>query len=190
MAAGKVEDISQVTVSAKVLSEIIGVSDRRIRQLAEEGILVKASQGRYKLLDSMKGYILNLKVALDSKMPSNLDDGEVDLYQEKALHERVKRHITELKLHLMEGKVHQSEDVEAVMTDMLLNIKTKLLSLPSKLTPLLVDRQDPGYVKDAITNEILLVLEELSDYKASDFYGKEYIDTDEIENEEVENDEE
>ena len=54
----KVDDISQIVVSAKVLSKIIGVSERRIRQLAEEGILTKASSGRYNLHENFPGNLL------------------------------------------------------------------------------------------------------------------------------------
>ena len=58
-----VTNISAVTVNATVLSELLGVSDRRVRQLAEEGILIRASKGRYKLAESMKNYILTLRIA-------------------------------------------------------------------------------------------------------------------------------
>ena len=49
----KVDDISAITVNATVLADIIGVTDRRIRGLAEEGILVRASKGRYNLKESL-----------------------------------------------------------------------------------------------------------------------------------------
>lgn len=173
----KVDDIEQLTVSAKVLCKIIGVGDRRIRQLANEGILTKASSGRYKLQESIHNYILNLRVANDFNRAPELED-ELDLKNEQALHERVKRHMSELKYALMKGHVHRAEDVEAVMTNMLTNFKTKLINLPSKLTPLLVDRKDKGYILDLLTEEFHEVLNELSEYSAKDFYGDEYIEVD------------
>ncbi|BBF41992.1 hypothetical protein lbkm_0674 [Lachnospiraceae bacterium KM106-2] len=181
----KVDDVSQITVSAKVLSKMIGVTERRIRQLAEEGILVKASQGRYKLNDSIHGYILTLKIANESKSFSNDLDDELDLDKEKALHERVKRHMAELKYALMKGDVHKSEDVEDVMNNMLSNFKSRCLSLPSKLTPLLLDRSDKAYVLKLLTDNIMQLLNELSEYNANDFFGDEYIDCDEDEEDEV-----
>lgn len=181
----KVDDISQITVSAKVLGKIIGVSDRRIRQLANEGILTKASSGRYILQDSLHSYILNLRVANDNtRMQTDLED-ELDLKTEQAMHERIKRHMSELKYALMKGTTHRSEDVEAVMTNMLTNFKTKLINLPSKLTPLLVDRSDKGYILDLLTRECYEVLNELSNYNASDFYGDEYVEIEEEKEEEL-----
>lgn len=55
--SAKVTDVSAVTVSAKVLANIIGVGDRQVRNLADEGILVRNSHGRYLLEKSVKNYI-------------------------------------------------------------------------------------------------------------------------------------
>ncbi|MBD5156518.1 MAG: hypothetical protein HDT13_02640, partial [Butyrivibrio sp.] len=137
----KTTDISAITVNSAALEKIIGVSGRRIRQLAEENIIVRAAKGRYKLMESITNYILTLRVSIEAA-ESDTPDGELDLDTEKAIHERVKRHISELKLKTMTGEVHKSEDVERVMTDMLVSIKTKLLSLPAKLAPMLVSRND------------------------------------------------
>lgn len=185
----KVNDIDSVTVTAGVLGGILGVSERRVRGLAQEGIFVKASQGRYKLKESMHNYVLNLRVANDAGKitQSDLED-DLDLNNEKAKHERIKRHMSELKLALMKGEVHKSADVEAVMIDMLMKFKTKLLATPSKLTPQLVNR-DKAYILDLLTEEIEQILQELSGYNAADFYGKEYIDAEELDEEGGEDDE-
>ena len=89
--SAKVTDIDSLTVSAAVLGNIFGVTDRRIRQMAEEGIIVRAAKGRYNLVDSLKNYILSLKLAVDSNDSDN-PDGELNFEEEKALHERVKIH--------------------------------------------------------------------------------------------------
>lgn len=172
----KIDDISAITVSSKVFSEIIGVSDRRVRQLGEEGVLIRAAKGRYKLADSVKNYILTLKLSNDSNnIP--IEDDELDLEQEKAKKERVNRLIAELKLAKMKGEVHSSKDVEAVMTDMLSSFKSRLINLPAKVSPILTGR-DTGYINDYLTTEILNILTELSGYNPEDFYGDEYIDID------------
>lgn len=185
MAADKLDDIESITVSAKVISKIIGVSERMVRYLAQDGIMVKTSSGRYKLQDSLYNYITNLRVNNDiNNSQMNLED-ELNLDVEKALNERVKRHMNELKFALMKGKVHKSEDVETVMTDMLANFKTKLVGLPAKLTPQLANK-DKSEIQNILTDEMLDVLAELADYNARDFYGDEYIENFDEENEEME----
>ncbi len=177
----KTTDISAITVNSATLEKIIGVSDRRIRQLAEENTIVRAAKGRYKLMDSIINYILTLKVQMEA---GNVDlDGEIDLEEEKAIHERVKRHISELKLQVMKGDLHKSKDVERVMTDMLISVKTKLLSMPTKLAPLLVARNDVDYIRAAINKEVFEALNELKDYNPKDFHSDEFIGEEEEEDE-------
>lgn len=172
--SAKVTDIDSLTVSAAVLGNIFGVTDRRIRQMAEEGIIVRAAKGRYNLVDSLKNYILSLKLAADSNDSDN-PDGELNFEEEKALHERVKRHISEMKLQTMKGELHKADDVRHVMTDMLSSFKTRMMNIPAKVAPVLEDR-DAGYIKERLTSEVTEALNELKDYNPADFYSDEYVE--------------
>lgn len=172
--SAKVTDIDSLTVSAAVLGNIFGVTDRRIRQMAEEGIIVRAAKGRYNLVDSLKNYILSLKLAVDSNDSDN-PDGELNFEEEKALHERVKRHISEMKLQTMKGELHKADDVRHVMTDMLSSFKTRMMNIPAKVAPVLEDR-DAGYIKERLTSEVAEALNELKDYNPADFYSDEYVE--------------
>lgn len=172
--SAKVTNIDSITVSAAVLGEMFGVTDRRIRQMAEEGIVIRASKGRYKLVDSIKSYLLTLKLAAEG-VGVELADGEIDFDEEKALHERVKRHISELKLQIMKGEVHKAEDVEMVMMDMLVAFKTKIMGIPSKAAPILENR-DAAFIKDRLTKEVTEALNELKDYDPKVFYSDEYVE--------------
>lgn len=176
----KTTDISAITVNSATLEKILQVSDRRIRQLAEENIIVRVSKGRYRLMESISNYILALKVSMEAENNQSVD-GELNLDREKAIHERVKRNISELKLKTMQGELHKSEDVERVMTDMLVSIKSKLLSMPSKLAPMLVARNDIDFIKRTLNSEVLEVLNEIKDYDARDFYDDEYVAVEEDE---------
>ena len=180
--SAKVTDIDSTTVSAAVLGNIFSVTDRRIRQMAEEGIIVRAAKGRYKLVESLKNYTLALKLAAEG---ANTDDpdGEINIEEEKALHERVKRHISELKLQIMKGELHKAEDVEIVMMDMLVAFKTKIMGIPSKVAPILENR-DAAFIKDRLTKEVIEALNELKDYDPKAFYSDEYVEESEGEYEE------
>ena len=180
--SAKVTDIDSTTVSAAVLGNIFSVTDRRIRQMAEEGIIVRAAKGRYKLVESLKNYTLALKLAAEG---ANTDDpdGEINIDEEKALHERIKRHISELKLQVMKGDLHKAEDVERVMMDMLAAFKTRLMNIPSKVAPALENR-DAAYIKDRLTKEVIEALNELKDYDPKAFYSDEYVEESEGEYEE------
>lgn len=173
----KTGSIEGLTVSATVLGELLSVTDRRVRQLAEEGIFKRVSKGRYLLPDSIKTYINMLK--MENDIAASGGSNNLDLETEKAIHERIKRQQSEIKLALMRGEVHKSEDVEEVMTDMLASFRSKMMSLPSKLAPLLLNKSEATAVREVLTREILEVLMELKDYNPYDFYGEEYIEYDE-----------
>ncbi len=173
--SAKITNIDNITVSASVLADIIGVSDRRVRQMAEAGIIVRAAKGRYKLVDSLKTYLLTIKLAAEG-VGVELADGEIDLNEEKAIHERVKRHISELKLQIMKGDLHKAEDVESVMMDMLTAFRTRMLNIPSKTAPSLENR-DAVFIKDRLTGEIVEALNELKDYDPKAFYSDEYVES-------------
>ena len=170
----KVTNVDSITVSAAVLGDLFGVTDRRIRQMAEEGIVVRAAKGRYKLVDSIKNYLLTLKLAADG-VGVELVDGVINFDEEKALHERVKRHISELKLQIMKGELHKAEDVEMVMMDMLVAFKTRVMNIPSKVAPVLENR-DAAFIKDRLTKEVIEALNELKDYDPKAFYSDEYVE--------------
>ena len=174
-ASVKITDIDEITVSASVLGNIFGVTDRRIRQMSEEGIVVRAAKGRYRLMDSLRNYILTLKLAAEGA-GLDLTDGEINIDEEKALHERVKRHISELKLQVMKGSLHEAKDVERVMMDMLAAFKTKIMGIPSKTAPVLENR-DAAYIKDCMTKEVIDALNELADYDPKMFYSDEYVES-------------
>lgn len=172
----KVEDVSSVIVPPKILSDTLGLSERRIRQLAEEGILKKAKRERYSFAESVKSYIIYLKTtsSIEEANSSNLD-----LDEERAKHERLKIEKTQLQLQVMKGELHYSEDVERVMNDMLSNFKSKILSLPSKTAPKLVGIKDAPEIEEILKDDCYEALKELSEYDPKNFYSDKYIDYEE-----------
>lgn len=171
------DDLSVVTVSATVLGQILGVGDRMVRHLAEEGVLQRNSHGKYLLLSSVKNYILTLKV---SKSGDHIDaplSDELDLDTEKAIHEHVKRQMSELKLQLIKGRLHKSEDVERVITDMFSRFRSKVEAMPAKLAKK-VEGKKKEDIQGILQEEVVAALEELSAYNPADYYGDEFIDLD------------
>lgn len=169
----KVEDITSVTVSAGVLATLLSVTDRRVRDLAQEEILVRVKHGRYDLAQSIKNYILHLKTNNDIK---EVKDDNLDWDKERALHEIIKREKTELQVKVMKGELHYSQDVEKVMTDMLITFRNKIMNIGSKIAPMVISRTDLNVIEDIINDECVSALEELSEYDPVLFYNDECID--------------
>lgn len=172
-----VEDFEELLVSSKTLEALFGVKDRTIRDLADKGIIKRDSHGKYLFWNSAKSYITALKVANAGKGNVKADNNEtgLDLDEEKAQHEHLKRQITEIKLQLIKGQVHKAEDVEAVMTDMFEKFKSKMSALPSKLAKKL-EGKSKTEIQRILKREIDNALVELASYNAADFYSDEHIE--------------
>lgn len=173
----EIEDFEDLMVSSKVLETLFGVKDRTIRVLADKGIVKRDSHGKYLFWNSTKNYITALKVVNAGKGSAATEDTEtgLDLDEEKAQHERLKRQITEIKLQLIKGQVHKAEDVEAVMTDMFARFKSKVTALPSKLAKKL-EGKSRTEIQKILKTDIDNALVELADYSPADFYSDEHIE--------------
>lgn len=144
--------------SGAELARLLGITDRRVRQLADEEILTREPEGDY-LLPAVIAEYYAYKYKTDES---------VDLMKEKALHEKTKRELAELELAKRRNEVHDAEDVQIVMVDMLTKLRSQLLGLPTKMAKLLAER-DASYIDAALTQEIEERLKELSDYSPTMF---------------------
>ena len=176
----KISDGDEIVVNAKVLAKVLGISDRQIRNLYQEGIAKKNAAGRYLLVESVREYIARLRVEVASKEPrDNVFDNEIeDLNTERAKHEHIKRQIAELKLYTIQGKLYEADKIELVMTNMLTNFKQKLLGVPAKMAKKLVGKTRVE-INELLTDEMQDVLLELSDYDPEAFFSEQYIEQDE-----------
>ncbi len=169
-------------VSTAEISEILSLSDRRIRQLAAENALVKVAHGKFDLPASILSYI-SFIVEKEKSSGDKLIKSD-----EEALWTRAKRQKTELELQIMKGELHRSIDVERVMNDMLGNFRARLLGFPSKTAPQLLGKTEIQAIKEALKQGIYEVMEELSDYDPQVFYeqSKDDLILDEDDEEEIE----
>ena len=109
----------------------------RVQQLTNDvgSVAVKlGNANRYDLLPTIQRYIRYLTAKANGREPSKKDseiegrrlEAEADLKRSKA-------DIAALQLSELEGTMHRSEDVEAVMTDLVYNIRSMLVALPGRL---------------------------------------------------------
>ena len=175
MGAKGMDELNGILVTSKGLEALFCVKDRTIRYLADNGIVKRDSHGKYLLMESAKSYILTLKVNNTGKIRTDDAEKDLDLDVEKAIHERVKRQIAEIKLQLIRGQVHKAEDVEAVMTDMFERFRMKMSALPAKLAKRLEGKRR-AEIQKILKKEIDQALHELADYKPADFYSDEHIE--------------
>lgn len=158
----KGELIHEQLVLTNELGKIIGKTPQWVRQLTRDKVLNQSGRGKYKLAESVQAYIVHVE-------GGKQEDNKPRYIDEKTQHERIKRQKAELELAKMRGDLHASEDVEAVMKDMLTAFRQKILSIPTKLAPQLIEISDQNTVKAILTKELHDALAELSDYNPTMF---------------------
>lgn len=142
----------------KVIADWLAVTERRVRQLRDEGVLVERKPGLYELKSSVVRYISYLRKG----------NGNTNLTDERALLTRAKREAADMENELRRGNLHSSEDIERGLKTMCLNIRTKFLTLPAKLSPRLSQMGgDQAGIFDELKQAVDEALDELSNYQTA-----------------------
>ena len=144
--------------NSRVIAQWIGVTDRRVRQLRDKGVLQEAKPGYYDLKSSVLRYINYLREGTEA----------VNLNEERAGLMKAKREAAEMKNALERKDLHRSEEIEAGLRTIFLNVRSRFLSLPSKLTPSLASMGgNRGKIYDALRDAIMEALDEMSDWRVA-----------------------
>ena len=163
-------------IKGVTLAKILNLSERHLRRLAEENVIKKNGQNKYLFLESIHSYLDYLELK---------NDADVDLKEEKIKEEikKIKKdtELKALKISELKNQLHSATVIEEVMTNMLVNIKGKPLSLPNKLAPTVIACDNLGEIQDIILTGISDTLTELSEYSPDIFKNKNFIDEDEEE---------
>lgn len=166
---------------AAVIAKLFGVTERRVQQLAKEGVIPAAQARPYKfdLLPTVQTYIRYLSDKVQGKEKKGADtvQAEADKLRADADLKQSKARIAELQLKEMEGKMHRSEDVEAVTNDLVYTIRSMVMALPGRLAMDVAQTSNANEASALIRSECHKILEELADYKYDpDVYRRRVMD--------------
>ncbi len=95
---------------------------------------------------------------------SNKNEEEFNYYKERAIHEKLKIQLTQLELGRKSGQLVEIELVDQELSKLVTAVRQRLLALPTKLTPQLVNQKSPGFIKELITEAIYEALSEFQHY--------------------------
>lgn len=163
------ENPKQNLQSSAIIGKLFDLSDRRVQQLAKEGVLPAASTRPYKfdLLPTVKAYIKHLSDKANGKEAKNADTAkaEADKLRAEADLKQSKAKIAEMQLKELEGKMHRGEDVEAMTNDLVYTVRSMIMALPGRLA---MDVAQTGTANEAsalIRAECHTILNELAGYQ-------------------------
>ena len=140
------------------IARFLDISERRVRQLREKGVLQEARPGLYDFIEANHAYINYLR----KRNPESEEN--IDYNTERAKLVRAKRLNEEFDLKVKEGQLHYAEDIERALSGVLINFKTRLMAIPAKLSPALAKKKDQAEIFKLLQGQIYEALEELSDF--------------------------
>lgn len=165
------------TTKLKELAKVIGLSERHLQRLSQEGIIKRNDKGKYLLYESIRSYINYLK---------EIESTPQQLQEEKLKNEieylKTRDRKENIKIKILEADLHEASDVKRVMNNIISGFKGQLQTIPNKLAPLVIGIDNLGEIQEIITNNINSVLLELSEYDRSKFLkNKEYVNSEDEE---------
>lgn len=149
--------------SIRDLADLFDYTTQRVDQLVDDGIVVKRARGKYAIWESIRGLILHR----DTKKKNQWDGGGEDAGDYEAHRARLtkaKADVAEIGAAIAKGQAHDAGAVETVWTEMLMNCRSKLLALPTRLAPRLRKETDLAVVKDILEAAVTEALSELASY--------------------------
>lgn len=131
-------------ISASDLAALAGVTDRRIRQLTQEGKLSRSSRNKYKLGDAVRVLIGLAADASDS----------TEMQREKLRKLRADANLAELEFSTAKGLVAPVEQMERIWQRTCATIRAKMLQLPQRAAIALLGETSETRFKAVLSDEI------------------------------------
>jgi len=148
------------TLSAERLCLLTGLTDRRHRQLAGEGYFPPPIKGQYQITPTMQGMFRYYR--------EQQNKGSSEFNLERLRKTRAEANLAEIRLAKETKHALDAKAVFRAWENIVLVVRQKLLSLPTKVAPRLVYEDNQQNIEAELDKEICDALEELSKPQAYD----------------------
>jgi phage terminase Nu1 subunit (DNA packaging protein) len=144
----------------QVLAELFGMAVANISQLTTAGVIESSAPGRNNLLKCVYTYVKHLKGKADGRMKG----GTGEFVDEKARLTKAQADMAEMEALEMSGEMVRRDEVVQEWQGILMDMKAKILSMPSKAATLVADEDSPAVCQQILDKMIREALQELSEY--------------------------
>jgi phage terminase Nu1 subunit (DNA packaging protein) len=114
------------TCTANTLAQLFGLTARRIRGLAEEGIIPRPRRGEYDLARSIRQYCEYLR--------ASATQGSEELGRERVRLLRSRADIAEIERKKLELELIPVADAEMLWSAIIVTVRTRMLALPHRVS--------------------------------------------------------
>ena len=136
--------MQEILATENKLAKIFQFSERKVREYFKTA---RVSPGKYNFIQAVEIFV---------EKNSGKD--------EAAELKRAEKDLKEFKLKILKKEYHSEKDVIRIVSDMNYRIKSKLITIPKKVSILILNKSNQLEVEKILKEEINNVLEELTEY--------------------------
>jgi len=143
---------------------LLGLSERRVRELRDQGVIPGAERGQYVVGEAIRAYCAHMRPSSGrgadggSEAAEGLDAARIRLLTAQA-------EAREMLNEQLRGEAVQTSDLEVVVGVLIDGVRAKMLALPSRAAPLLVSADGAVEIQKTLTE---LVHEACGDLAATE----------------------
>ena len=152
----------ETVVSTTELAIVLGLTARRVQQLASDGVFPAESRGKYNLSACVSAYI---QYAIGKKSMTQMTDYEARRKKAEAQLKEAKAGIADLEWKELQGQMHRAEDVEEITDDLIYAIRGALLALPGRVAMDAAQADTAAKAAQVVRREVFIVMQELSEHE-------------------------
>jgi phage terminase Nu1 subunit (DNA packaging protein) len=147
--------LQEATHPVETIARLLDLSTRRVQQLSKEGVIPRAERGRYEISASVRGYIAYLK-------ERSINPGVVSFDEVRARKTAAEAEMAEIDLKEKKGLLIPTEEVARSWAEIIGACRSKLLSMPAKIAPVVAVEEKPAICKQIVEEQVREALDELS----------------------------
>ena len=143
------------------IAKLLDLSERHVRRLVSDGVLIRndGKNGKYPITN------VTLYVKYLRERAFGTATGETDIHTEKLRIARTTADKNEIELERIKESLIDVETVLKTWDELVYNIKSKLLNLPSKIAHQIIGVEDYPTAENLLKKEVYEALDELSRIK-------------------------
>jgi phage terminase Nu1 subunit (DNA packaging protein) len=153
--------IDEMTVSDRDLAQLAGVSDRRIRAMAEAGILEKHGRGKYLLGPSIRALL------------NNAADNASELQRERTRKMAADADLAELEYARRKSLIAPVAQMQLALESIFALVRASMMNIPQRTALQIVGDTDEARIKRVLDDEIRAALTAMADAEL----GPDFFDT-------------
>lgn len=153
--------MANANVPVTTLARLFNLTERRIQQMARDGIIPKPEKGKYDLIGCTRAYIKYLQ-----ERAAGREVEAADAYLERARLLKAQADKTELEVKSLRKEVMPVDEVEMLVTGIVARARTKLLAMIGRCAMRLVSLRTYAEIEACLRENIYEVLTEMTQHES------------------------